>query len=145
MADPLRGLDVGRINVDLMYGLPYQAIQGIETSVDTALTMRSERVPLFGCAQNDFIPAVAAVFDKYQAPNTQRYTWAFSRQPAKDSSFRWIGIMLRQVISDVVVIALIGHKDMGGEFDTGGLVQGSAGDVATDAVRRFRVRYPEQV
>jgi coproporphyrinogen III oxidase-like Fe-S oxidoreductase len=70
---------VDRINVDLMYGLPYQIIQGIETSVDTALTMRSERMPLFGSAQNDFIPAAAAVFDKYQTLDTQRHKRAFSR------------------------------------------------------------------
>ncbi len=48
--DTLRGLGVERINVDLMYGLPYQTVQGIETNVDTVLTMAPDRVSLFGYA-----------------------------------------------------------------------------------------------
>lgn len=48
--DTLRGLGVGRINVDLMYGLPYQTVEGIGVNVDTVLTMRPDRVSLFGYA-----------------------------------------------------------------------------------------------
>ena len=48
--DTLRDLGVERVNVDLMYGLPYQTVQGIETNVDTVLTMQPDRVSLFGYA-----------------------------------------------------------------------------------------------
>lgn len=48
--DTLRKLGVEKINVDLMYGLPYQTIDGIETNVGTVLEMTPDRLSLFGYA-----------------------------------------------------------------------------------------------
>ncbi len=44
----LAGLE--RINIDLMYGLPHQNIQNFEDSIDKALSLRPDRVALFGYA-----------------------------------------------------------------------------------------------
>lgn len=48
--ETLRKLGVNKVNVDLMYGLPYQTIEGIETNVCTVLEMSPDRLSLFGYA-----------------------------------------------------------------------------------------------
>jgi len=48
--ETLRSYGVERVNVDLMYGLPYQTVAGIKTNVDTVLEMQPDRVSLFGYA-----------------------------------------------------------------------------------------------
>ena len=48
--DALRRHGVNRINFDLMYGLPHQTLERTLATVDRALTLRPDRVALFGYA-----------------------------------------------------------------------------------------------
>jgi oxygen-independent coproporphyrinogen-3 oxidase len=48
--DWLRGLGTASINLDLMYGLPYQSVATIAATTRKALTLRPDRIALFGYA-----------------------------------------------------------------------------------------------
>ncbi len=44
----LRGIGVGSINLDLIYGLPYQTVVGVATTVSSALAIQPDRIAVFG-------------------------------------------------------------------------------------------------
>ncbi len=46
----LRGIGVSSINLDLIYGLPYQTMDGVAETVRSALTIAPDRVAVFGYA-----------------------------------------------------------------------------------------------
>ena len=48
--ETLRSAGIGRINMDLMYGLPHQTLEHLRDSVGFAAAMRPDRVALFGYA-----------------------------------------------------------------------------------------------
>ena len=48
--DRLRKVGVGAVNFDLMYGLPGQTPENVATSTEAALTLRPDRVAVFGYA-----------------------------------------------------------------------------------------------
>ncbi len=48
--DWLRGHGIEHINMDLMYGLPYQTLERVIDMTDKALTLRPGRIALFGYA-----------------------------------------------------------------------------------------------
>jgi len=50
VADWLREAGIGRINLDLMYGLPYQTVSTVATTVQRALALDADRIALFGYA-----------------------------------------------------------------------------------------------
>lgn len=49
-ADLLRDAGVEKINLDMMYGLPHQTADDVVRSIDLAMTLRPDRVALFGYA-----------------------------------------------------------------------------------------------
>lgn len=46
----LRDCGIGQLNVDLIYGLPYQTVPGIERTVDAVLALDPDRLAIFGYA-----------------------------------------------------------------------------------------------
>ena len=50
VADWLRAAGIGSINLDLMYGLPYQSVASVEATVRRALALEADRIVLFGYA-----------------------------------------------------------------------------------------------
>jgi len=50
VVDWLRGAGVERINLDLMYGLPNQTLSHVEEMTEKALTLKPQRIALFGYA-----------------------------------------------------------------------------------------------
>lgn len=48
--DGLRSVGINQINIDLIYGLPYQTVDNVLTSVKSALSFKPGRVVLFGYA-----------------------------------------------------------------------------------------------
>jgi oxygen-independent coproporphyrinogen-3 oxidase len=46
----LRGAGIGGINIDLMYGLPYQTVESVRATVDRTAPLRPDRIALFGYA-----------------------------------------------------------------------------------------------
>lgn len=92
--DTLRSLGVERINVDLMYGLPYQTIDGIGVNVETMLTMRPDRVSLFGYAHVPWMKT-----HQKQIPDTalpgrdDRHDMMMAAADGlMDAGYRWIGL-----------------------------------------------------
>jgi len=75
----LRGAGLDRINFDLMYGLPLQTIEGVVGTVDRAVSLRPQRIALFGYAHVpwmkrhqkllplDALPDAAERFDQSEA------------------------------------------------------------------------------
>jgi oxygen-independent coproporphyrinogen-3 oxidase len=49
-ADSLRKAGVGSINLDLMYGLPYQTVATVTATAQRALALEADRIALFGYA-----------------------------------------------------------------------------------------------
>jgi oxygen-independent coproporphyrinogen-3 oxidase len=56
----LRSVGIGRLNIDLIYGLPHQTVAGIERTVDAVLPLKPDRFAIFGYAH---VPS----FKKHQA------------------------------------------------------------------------------
>jgi oxygen-independent coproporphyrinogen-3 oxidase len=50
VAGLLRGHGIGRINLDLMYGLPLQTVAGVAATAEAALALAPDRLALFGYA-----------------------------------------------------------------------------------------------
>ena len=50
VVESLRVAGIRAINIDLMYGLPYQTVAGMEATVSAALSMAPDRIALFGYA-----------------------------------------------------------------------------------------------
>jgi len=50
VADWLRAAGIGSINLDLMYGLPYQSVASVEATAQRALALDADRIVLFGYA-----------------------------------------------------------------------------------------------
>ena len=50
VAEALRGAGIGSINIDLMYGLPYQTVARVLGSIEATLDLAPDRVCLFGYA-----------------------------------------------------------------------------------------------
>jgi oxygen-independent coproporphyrinogen-3 oxidase len=49
-AETFRAHDIGAINVDLVYGLPYQTRDGVQETVEQVLALRPDRIAAFGYA-----------------------------------------------------------------------------------------------
>ncbi|MGZ6013015.1 MAG: radical SAM protein, partial [Caulobacteraceae bacterium] len=64
----LRAAGVRSINVDLMYGLPQQTVANTLSSVDAVLTLRPERVALFGYAHVPWMKAHQRLIDEGALP-----------------------------------------------------------------------------
>ena len=89
----LRDAGVGGINLDLMYGLPYQSLERVLASVASGIALRPDRVALFGYAH---VPG----FKKHQrmipedALPTPEDRWAHSEAAADalmEAGYRRIG------------------------------------------------------
>ena len=48
--DTLREFDIGKINLDLMYGLPLQTAQDVSRNIALAASLKADRIALFGYA-----------------------------------------------------------------------------------------------
>jgi len=46
----LRGIGIGSVNIDALYGLPYQSVETVERSMEQVISLAPDRVALFGYA-----------------------------------------------------------------------------------------------
>jgi len=79
VVDALRARGVGSVNLDLLYGLPFQSVETLLASVDQVISLRPERIALFGYAHvpwmkkhqtqiaDDTLPDVYQRFEQAQA------------------------------------------------------------------------------
>lgn len=64
----LRQSGIGGLNIDLLYGLPHQTAAGLEASVEKALTLRPDRVALFGYAHVPWMKKHQKLIDESALP-----------------------------------------------------------------------------
>ncbi|MFA7263468.1 MAG: oxygen-independent coproporphyrinogen III oxidase [Caulobacter sp.] len=64
----LREAGIGSINLDLMYGLPRQRTQDILSTLDQILTLRPERLALFGYAHVPWVKSHQKLIDQTELP-----------------------------------------------------------------------------
>ncbi len=70
----LRGIGVGSINLDLIYGLPYQTVAGVKATVGSALAIRPDRVAAFGYAHVPWMKKQQALLPQDALPGpAERY------------------------------------------------------------------------
>lgn len=92
--ETLRKLGVNRINVDLMYGLPYQSIAGIENNVETVLDMAPDRLSLFGYAHVPWMKTHQNQIPDDALPDRDdRHDMMMAAANAlTEAGYRWIGL-----------------------------------------------------
>ncbi|MEH6677296.1 oxygen-independent coproporphyrinogen III oxidase [Phenylobacterium sp.] len=66
--EALRAAGVGSINLDLMYGLPHQTTRNTLATLDAVLTLRPERLALFGYAHVPWMKAHQQLIDEAALP-----------------------------------------------------------------------------
>lgn len=64
----LRGAGIGAINLDLMYGLPYQTVADVERTADLAASLSPGRIALFGYAHVPWMKTHQRLIDAAALP-----------------------------------------------------------------------------
>lgn len=67
----LRGREIDRINLDLVYGLPYQTLEGLERNLELAHEIQPGRVALFGYAHVPFFKKHQALISEEALPGVE--------------------------------------------------------------------------
>ena len=90
----LRKRGVQSINIDIMYGLPFQSVRAIEQTVDKVLDLAPDRIALFGYAHVPWMKRHQALIDADALPTpTERYVQsARAAQRLVDAGYQAIGI-----------------------------------------------------
>jgi len=65
----LRGAGIGALNFDLLYGLPHQTVNGLLETIDKALTLRPDRIALFGYAHVPWMAKNQRLIDEAALPS----------------------------------------------------------------------------
>ena len=68
VVEALRAAGLGAINVDLMYGLPYQTIERVRATIDAARTLAPDRISLFGYAHVPWMKRHQRLIDEAALP-----------------------------------------------------------------------------
>ena len=68
VVEGMRARDVGSVNLDVLYGLPHQSVAMVEATVDQALSMRPDRLALFGYAHVPWMKTHQKMIDEAALP-----------------------------------------------------------------------------
>ena len=94
VARALRGAGIASINIDLMYGLPYQTVARVLSSIEAALELAPERVCLFGYAHVPWMKKHQRLIDEASLPDAEerfaQYLAAAER--LQEAGYLWIGL-----------------------------------------------------
>ena len=71
VANWLRQHDIGRLNLDLMYGLPHQTVARVTAMADHAVTLAPSRVALFGYAHVPWMKSHQKLIDESALPGVE--------------------------------------------------------------------------
>ena len=83
VVDQLRSAGIERINIDLMYGLPYQTADGLAGTVERALSLAPDRVAVFGYAHVPWMKPHQRLIDESKLPDA-RERWQQSETVAAE-------------------------------------------------------------
>jgi oxygen-independent coproporphyrinogen-3 oxidase len=92
--DGLRAAGIGRINIDLIYGLPHQTVAGIQRTADQVIALAPDRIALFGYAHVPAMKSHQRLIDERALPDSAQ-RWAQFEAVAKrlqQAGYLWIGL-----------------------------------------------------
>ncbi len=106
--DWLREAGIGHINLDLMYGLPLQTVEGVEAAVDRAATLKPSRVAVFGYAHVPWMKRHQRLIRDADLPATAERAAQFAAAAARlgDHGYRAIGLDHFALPDDELAMAL---------------------------------------
>lgn len=103
----LRAAGIPSINIDLMYGLPYQTSARMLTTIEAALDLAPERVCLFGYAHVPWMKRHQRLIDEAALPDAEerflQYRVAVRR--LRQAGYDWIGLDHFALPGDALAIA----------------------------------------
>jgi oxygen-independent coproporphyrinogen-3 oxidase len=67
--DGLRSAGVSRINIDLLYGLPYQTVPSVQRTTEQVMALAPDRVALFGYAHVPWLKPHQRLIDEKELPD----------------------------------------------------------------------------
>jgi oxygen-independent coproporphyrinogen-3 oxidase len=90
----LRGQGIGRINLDLIYGLPYQTQSSCEETLALSLALRPDRLSVFGYAHLPSLMKHQRLIDENALPNAEERLAQFETIAAglEAAGYRRIGL-----------------------------------------------------
>ena len=92
--EDLRANGIASINIDLMYGLPHQDVDGVRATIDAALRLAPERVCLFGYAHVPWMKKHQRLIEEAALPGPEarfaQYMAAGTR--LSEAGYDWIGL-----------------------------------------------------
>ena len=94
VAQALRGAGIGSINIDLMYGLPYQTVARVLNSIEAALELAPDRVCLFGYAHVPWMKKHQRLIDQAGLPDAaERFAqYLAAAERLQQAGYLWIGL-----------------------------------------------------
>ena len=94
VAQALRGAGIGSINIDLMYGLPYQTVARVLSSIEAALELAPDRVCLFGYAHVPWMKKHQRLIDQAGLPDAaERFAqYLAAAERLQEAGYLWIGL-----------------------------------------------------
>jgi oxygen-independent coproporphyrinogen-3 oxidase len=94
VAQALRGAGIASINIDLMYGLPYQTVARVLTTIEAVLDLAPDRICLFGYAHVPWMKPHQRLIDEAGLPDSEerfaQYMAATKR--LEEAGYLWIGL-----------------------------------------------------
>jgi oxygen-independent coproporphyrinogen-3 oxidase len=88
-----RGLGFASINVDLIYGLPYQTAESFASSIDQVLTLQPDRVAMFSYAHVPWLKKQQGSFQKFLPEGMQKFrVFRSGLQRFLDAGYLYIGM-----------------------------------------------------
>ena len=103
----LRGIGVGSINLDLIYGLPYQTVASATATVRSALAIRPDRVAVFGYAHVPWMKKQQALLpqDALPGPAARYLQREAVEQMLTDAGYDAIGLDHFALPGDALAVA----------------------------------------
>jgi oxygen-independent coproporphyrinogen-3 oxidase len=92
--DGLRAAGIGRINIDLIYGLPHQSVAGVQRTADRVIALVPDRIALFGYAHVPAMKPHQRLIDEQVLPDGPQ-RWAQFEAAAellRQAGYLWIGL-----------------------------------------------------
>jgi oxygen-independent coproporphyrinogen-3 oxidase len=94
VAEALRAAGIGSINIDLMYGLPYQTVSRVLSTIEAVLDLGPDRICLFGYAHVPWMKRHQRLIDDAALPDAEarfaQYMAAVER--LREAGYVWIGL-----------------------------------------------------
>lgn len=92
--DWLRDHDIRKINMDLMYGLPNQTVAGVTSMVEKAVSLRPDRVAVFGYAHVPWMKTHQRLIPEELLPDADERWNQFGRISDRLTASRYVAIGL---------------------------------------------------